>query len=194
MKKWVLTVFPLMALLSSCTIVNSVYPQVELDLDQYQEPIVLDWTNNNEEELEDPTFADEETLRSYLNKPFAAVKTVDTYQNVFNGRGALQLGSSGSNKEGELLFTLKNTFLADALAISVSPYYVESYDFFTGKTIATYDSFQISVNGRDYIKVTANDEDKVAVLTFAFEQPVSDISLMSKSGRGFVYGIDIYQH
>lgn len=193
MKKWVVSVFPLVALLSSCTIVNPVYPQDELDPDQYQEPIVLDWTNDNEEELEDPAFADEEALRGYLNNPYGAVKAVDSYQNVFNGRGSLQLGNSGSDKEGELIFTLKNTFLADALAISVYPYFVESYDLFTGKTKATYDSFQISINERDCINVISNEENKPLKLTFAFNNPVREITIKFEKGRGLISEFIIYQ-
>lgn len=193
MKNWAASFFPLVALLSSCTIVNPVYPQDELDFDQYQEPIVLDWSNDNEEELEDASFADEETLRGYLNNPYGAVKTVDSYQNVFNGRGALQLGNSGAEKEGELVFTLKNTFLADALAISVSPYFVESYDLFTGKTKVTYDSFQISINDRDYIVIISNSSLTPQILTFAFNASIKEIIIRSEAGRGFIYLMAIYQ-
>ena len=193
MKKWVASVFPLVVLLSSCTIVNPVYPQDELDLDQYQEPIVLDWSNDNEEELEDPTFADEEALRSYLNNPFGAVKTVDSFQNVFNGRGALQLGNSGAEKEGELVYTLKNTFLADALAIHIYPYYYESYSFLLGKKEIVHDSFSISINGRDYIVIKSNASLTPQILTFVFDSSIKEIIIRSEAGRGFIYLMAIYQ-
>ncbi|MDD4154528.1 MAG: hypothetical protein PHT30_03860 [Bacilli bacterium] len=193
MKRPLLMVLSLSAMLSSCVIVNPIYPQDTLNLDLYQEAIVLDLTNDNEEELIDPSFSDEENLRTYLNRTHAAVKSVDSYENIYNGRGALQIGKSGTQKEGELIFTLKNTFYADALAINVYPYFIESYDYFNGKTNVIYDTFAISINEREYIQVFGNDELAPSHLTFAFNQSVSEITLKSEKGRGYIYEILIYQ-
>lgn len=193
MKKPLLMVLSLAALLSSCVIVNPVYPQDTLNLDLYQEATILDWTNDNENELADYSFSDAESLRTYLNKTHAAIKSVDLYENIFSGRGALQIGKSGAEKEGELVFTLKNTFLIDALAISVYPYFVESYDYFSGKTTVVYDKFDISINNREFIGITGNDQFEPSQLTFAFNQPISEITIKSENGRGFIYEFAILQ-
>lgn len=176
---------PVLAFLSSCVIVNPVYPQDELNLETYSEPITLDWSNNNEEVI---LFEDGELARGYLNNPRNIIKTVDVIENVFNGRGALQIGENGDDKAGALSFVLKNTFRADAIILGVRPHYAESFDMFTGKTITTVDRLKVSINDRDYINIYDNDEHKATELTFAFEQQIDSISIKTDSGRAmFTY-------
>lgn len=190
-KPWALV--PVLAFLSSCVIVNPVYPQDELNLETYSEPITLDWSNNEEEQSQDTTFSDDEELRSYLNASHAAIKKINEQTNLYRGRGALGIGTNGTDKKGVLSFTLKNTFLADALVVYVYPYHTESFDMFTGKTVREVDRLGIAINDRPYIDIVQNDDDEAIALTFHFTKAISEVNISSKSGRGMLFGIDIYQ-
>ncbi|NCA97339.1 MAG: hypothetical protein EOM77_04070, partial [Bacteroidia bacterium] len=90
MKRKALLVLPLLSILSSCVIINPVYPQDILNLDLYQDPISLDWSNDEEEEPQNSVFDDAEVLRAYLNASHAAIKEVTEQTNVYHGRGALR--------------------------------------------------------------------------------------------------------
>ena len=191
MKKKIAALVPLIALLTSCPIVNPIYPQDELDLSEYHDPISLDWTNDLENEPEDALFDDEEELRTYLNNPRAAIKEVTSAVNVYRGAGALRIGQKVGEREGELIISLKNVFAADAIAILVTPYYYESFSAITGKADTFFDSFAISINERDYIDIDNCEEG--FILTFLFQQPIEQIIIQTKSGRGFISSLDIYQ-
>jgi|LSQX01.2.fsa_nt_gb hypothetical protein len=193
MKKKIAALFPLVALLTSCPIVNPLYPQDELDVSKYQEPITLDWTNDDESEGANALFDDAEVLRTYLNNPRAAIKEITSFTNVFRGRGALRLGQRTGEREGELTITLKNTFKADAIAIKVYPYYYNSFSSITGKTESIYDSFAISINERDFIDLKKNDDVEAYVLTFRFQEPTELISIKTQKGRGHISSLNIYQ-
>lgn len=190
-KPWALV--PVLAFLSSCVIVNPVYPQDELNLDLYQNPISLDWSNDEEQQSQDTAFSDDEELRSYLNASHASIKEINEQTNIYRGRGALRIGANGTDKKGVLSFTLKNVFLADALAVYVYPYYIESFDMFTGKTVKEVDRLGIAINDRPYIEIAQNEDDEAIVLTFRFTTAISEVTISSESGRGMLFGIDIYQ-
>ncbi|MFA5421291.1 MAG: hypothetical protein WC344_00650 [Bacilli bacterium] len=194
MRSRIILVVPLAALLTACPIVNPIYPQDKLNLDQYGDPIALDWTNENESEPEDGLFIDGEALRTYLNNPRALIKEVSVIDNVSESRGALQIGSRSQIKTGELTFALKSIFYADAIAIYAYPYYTKSLDYFTGKDDIDADTFSISINDRDYIALDADENLEPYALTFAFDNPVSEITIKTDKGRGFLYGMSIYQN
>ena len=191
MKKKIAALVPLIALLTSCPIVNPIYPQDELDLSEYRDPISLDWTNDLENEPEDALFDDEEELRTYLNNPRAAIKEVTSAVNVYRRAGTLRIGQRVGEREGELIISLKNVFAADALAVHVTPYFYESFSAITGKTDTFFDSFAISINERDYIDIGNSEED--IILTFRFQQPIEQIIMKTKSGRGYISSLEIFQ-
>lgn len=191
MKKKLFLLIPLVALLTSCPVINPFYPQDELDLNKYHAPINLNWAN--ESEGEDVLFEEEETLRTYLNNPLAAIQKIAVFTNVFRGRGALRIGQGTSEREGELAVTLKNTFKADAIAISVYPHHYESYSYVLGKMETIFDSFELSINDRDFITIASNEELTPQVLTFAFDEPTDEIIINSDAGRGFIFSLTIYQ-
>lgn len=193
MKKKIAALFPLVALLTSCPIVNPLYPQDELDVSKYQEPITLDWTNDDESEGANALFDDAEVLRTYLNNPRAVIKETTSFTNVFRGRGAIRLGQRTGERKGELAVTLKNTFRADAIAISAYPYYYESYSYVLGKMETIYDSFKLSINDRDFISIASNEELTPQILIFAFDEPTDEILISSDAGRGYIFSLTIYQ-
>ena len=192
MKNKFCLVLPVFFVLSSCAISNPHYPQDELDLNKYQEPAVLDWTNGNLES-EEVLFDDNEVLRTFLNNPRAPIKEVTIFENVYRGDRALRLGDNSAPNEGELTFTLRNIFLTDALSIAVYPYYYQIFDYYTGQNKYIHDSFSISINDREYIKINANDEMTPIDLTFAFSTSLDEISIKTKGGRAFLFSLSLYQ-
>lgn len=193
MKKKFIAFIPLIALLTSCPIVNPVYPQDLLDLSKYQDPISLDWTNDDESEAENALYDDEEELRTYLNNSRAVIKKVDSFINVYRGKETLRIGRGLGERAGELVFTLKNIFKADALALHLYPYNYDSYSYVHGKMETIYDAFDVSVNEREYISLEKNETSAEHILTFSFEQAIEQISIQTKSGRGYLFALDIYQ-
>lgn len=183
---------PAFFVLSSCVIINPYYPQDELDLNKYQEPVVLDW-GNDDYESEEVLFDDSEVLRTFLNNPRAPIKEVTIFENVYRGKRALRLGNNSTLKEGELTFTLKNIFLTDALSIAVYPYYYQAFDYYTGQNKYIYDSFSISINDCEYIKINGNDEMTPIDLTFAFSTSLNEISIKTKGGSAFIFSLSLYQ-
>ncbi|MDD3207509.1 MAG: hypothetical protein PHV19_03225 [Bacilli bacterium] len=192
MKNKFCLVLPVFFVLSSCAISNPHYPQDELDLNKYQEPAVLDWTNGNLES-EEVLFDDNEVLRTFLNNPRAPIKEVTIFENIYHGGRALRLGNNFTPKEGELTFTLKNIFLTDALSIAVYPYYYQTFDYYTGQNKYIYDSFSISINDCEYIDINGNDEMTPIDLTFAFSTSLDEISIKTKGGRAFLFSLSLYQ-
>lgn len=193
MKKRFVSLIPIVALLTSCPVVNPIYPQDELDLDKYQEPIYLDWTNEDENKEDDLLFEEAEDLRMFLNSSRSAVKEVTEFANVYRGKIALRIDKGSGEEQGKLIFNLKNIFSADAIAIYVYPYYYSYFDRFSGKTVNAYDSFSLSINEREAISIDQNDEDKPQILTFSFEKPTDRLMIQASFGRGFLFGLNIYQ-
>lgn len=193
MKKKFVALIPIVALLTSCPIVNPVYPQDELDLSKYREPIFLNWANDDSEQENDILFEDGEELRSYLNTSRSVVKEVTSFINVYRGKKALRIDKGRGESKGELIIDLKNIFRADAIALHVYPYYYSLIDRITGKTGNIYDAFSLSINERESIAINQNDEDDSQMLTFRFNQPVGVITIQASTGRGFLFGLDIYQ-
>ena len=193
MKKKFVALIPIVALLTSCPIVNPAYPQDELDLSKYKEPIILNWANDDSEQENDILFEDGEELRSYLNTSRSVVKEVASFINVYRGKKALRIDKGRGEIKGELIIDLKNIFRADAIALHVYPYYYSLIDRITGKTGNIYDAFSLSINERESIAINQNDEDDPQMLTFRFNEPIGVITIQASTGRGFLFGLDIYQ-
>ena len=193
MKKKFVALIPIVALLTSCPIVNPIYPQDELDLSKYREPIFLNWANDDSEQENDILFEDGEELRSYLNTSRSVVKEVTSFINVYRGKKALRIDKGRGEIKGELIIDLKNIFRADAIALHVYPYYYSLIDRITGKTGNIYDAFSLSINERESIAINQNDEDDPQMLTFRFNEPIGVITIQASTGRGFLFGLDIYQ-
>lgn len=193
MKKKFVALIPIVALLTSCPIVNPIYPQDELDLSKYREPIFLNWENDDAEQEDDILFEDGEELRSYLNASRSVVKEVTSFINVYRGKKALRIDKGRGEIKGELIIDLKNIFRADAIALHVYPYYYSLIDRITGKTGNIYDAFSLSINERESIAINQNDEDDPQMLTFCFNEPIEVITIQASTGRGFLFGLDIYQ-
>ncbi len=193
MKKKFVALIPIVALLTSCPIVNPIYPQDELDLSKYREPIFLNWANDDSEQENDILFEDGEELRSYLNTSRSVVKEVASFINVYRGKKALRIDKGRGESKGELIIDLKNIFRADAIALYVYPYYYSLIDRITGKTGNIYDAFSLSINERESIAINQNDEDDPQMLTFCFNEPIEVITIQASTGRGFLFGLDIYQ-
>ena len=193
MKKKFVALIPIVALLTSCPIVNPAYPQDELDLSKYKEPIILNWANDDSEQENDILFEDGEELRSYLNTSRSVVKEVASFINVYRGKKALRIDKGRGEIKGELIIDLKNIFRADAIALHVYPYYYSLIDRITGKTGNIYDAFSLSINERESIAINQNDEDDPQMLTFCFNEPIEVITIQASTGRGFLFGLDIYQ-
>ena len=193
MKKKFVALIPIVALLASCPIVNPIYPQDELDLSKYREPIFLNWANDDSEQENDILFEDGEELRSYLNTSRSVVKEVTSFINVYCGKKALRIDKGRGEIKGELIIDLKNIFRADAIALHVYPYYYSLIDCITGKTGNIYDAFSLSINERESIAINQNDEDDSQMLTFCFNEPIEVITIQASTGRGFLFGLDIYQ-
>jgi len=193
MKKKFVALIPIVALLTSCPIVNPIYPQDELDLSKYREPIFLNWANDDSEQENDILFEDGEELRSYLNTSRSVVKEVTSFINVYRGKKALRIDKGRGESKGELIIDLKNIFRADAIALHVYPYYYSLIDRITGKTGNIYDAFSLSINERESIAINQNDEDDPQMLTFCFNEPIEVITIQASTGRGFLFGLDIYQ-
>ena len=193
MKKKFVALIPIVALLTSCPIVNPIYPQNELDLSKYREPICLNWANDDSEQENDILFEDGEELRSYLNTSRSVVKEVASFINVYRGKKALRIDKGRGESKGELIIDLKNIFRADAIALHVYPYYYSLIDRITGKTGNIYDAFSLSINERESIAINQNDEDDPQMLTFCFNEPIEIITIQASTGRGFLFGLDIYQ-
>lgn len=193
MKKKFVALIPIVALLTSCPIVNPIYPQDELDLSKYREPIFLNWANDDSEQENDILFEDGEELRSYLNTSRSVVKEVASFINVYRGKKALRIDKGRGEIKGELIIDLKNIFRADAIALHVYPYYYSLIDRITGKTGNIYDAFSLSINERESIAINQNDEDDPQMLTFCFNEPIEIITIQASTGRGFLFGLDIYQ-
>lgn len=193
MKKKFVALIPIVALLTSCPIVNPIYPQDELDLSKYREPIFLNWANDDSEQENDILFEDGEELRSYLNTSRSVVKDVASFINVYRGKKALRIDKGRGEIKGELIIDLKNIFRADAIALHVYPYYYSLIDRITGKTGNIYDAFSLSINERESIAINQNDEDDPQMLTFCFNEPIEVITIQASTGRGFLFGLDIYQ-
>ena len=193
MKKKFVALIPIVALLTSCPIVNPAYPQDELDLSKYKEPIILNWANDDSEQENDILFEDGEELRSYLNTSRSVVKEVASFINVYRGKKALRIDKGRGEIKGELIIDLKNIFRADAIALHVYPYYYSLIDRITGKTGNIYDAFSLSINERESIAINQNDEDDPQILTFCFNEPIEVITIQASTGRGFLFGLDIYQ-
>ncbi len=193
MKKKFVALIPIVALLTSCPIVNPIYPQDELDLSKYREPIFLNWANDDSEQENDILFEDVEELRSYLNTSRSVVKEVTSFINVYRGKKALRIDKGRGEIKGELIIDLKNIFRADAIALHVYPYYYSLIDRITGKTGNIYDAFSLSINERESIAINQNDEDDPQMLTFCFNEPIEVITIQASTGRGFLFGLDIYQ-
>ena len=193
MKKKFVSLIPIVALLTSCPIVNPIYPQDELDLSKYREPIFLNWANDDSEQENDILFEDGEELRSYLNTSRSVVKEVTSFINVYRGKKALRIDKGRGEIKGELIIDLKNIFRADAIALHVYPYYYSLIDRITGKTGNIYDAFSLSINERESIAINQNDEDDPQMLTFCFNEPIEVITIQASTGRGFLFGLDIYQ-
>jgi hypothetical protein len=193
MKKKFVALIPIVALLTSCPIVNPIYPQDELDLSKYREPIFLNWANDDSEQENDILFEDGEELRSYLNTSRSVVKEVASFINVYRGKKALRIDKGRGEIKGELIIDLKNIFRADAIALHVYPYYYSLIDRITGKTGNIYDAFSLSINERESIAINQNDEDDPQMLTFCFNEPIEVITIQASTGRGFLFGLDIYQ-
>lgn len=193
MKKKFVALIPIVALLTSCPIVNPIYPQDELDLSKYREPIFLNWANDDSEQENDILFEDGEELRSYLNTSRSVVKEVASFINVYRGKKALRIDKGRGESKGELIIDLKNIFRADAIALHVYPYYYSLIDRITGKTGNIYDAFSLSINERESIAINQNDEDDPQMLTFCFNEPIEVITIQASTGRGFLFGLDIYQ-
>ena len=193
MKKKFVALIPIVALLTSCPIVNPIYPQDELDLSKYREPIFLNWANDDSEQENDILFEDGEELRSYLNTSRSVVKEVASFINVYRGKKALRIDKGRGESKGELIIDLKNIFRADAIALYVYPYYYSLIDRITGKTGNIYDAFSLSINERESIAINQNDEDDPQMLTFCFNEPIEIITIQASTGRGFLFGLDIYQ-
>ena len=193
MKKKFVALIPIVALLTSCPIVNPIYPQDELDLSKYREPIFLNWANDDSEQENDILFEDGEELRSYLNTSRSVVKEVTSFINVYCGKKALRIDKGRGESKGELIIDLKNIFRADAIALHVYPYYYSLIDRITGKTGNIYDAFSLSINERESIAINQNDEDDPQMLTFCFNEPIEVITIQASTGRGFLFGLDIYQ-
>ena len=193
MKKKFVALIPIVALLTSCPIVNPIYPQDELDLSKYREPISLNWANDDSEQENDILFEDGEELRSYLNTSRSVVKEVTSFINVYRGKKALRIDKGRGESKGELIIDLKNIFRADAIALHVYPYYYSLIDRITGKTGNIYDAFSLSINERESIAINQNDEDDPQMLTFRFNEPIGVITIRASTGRGFLFGLDIYQ-
>ena len=193
MKKKFVALIPIVALLTSCPIVNPIYPQDELDLSKYREPIFLNWANDDSEQENDILFEDGEELRSYLNTSRSVVKEVTSFINVYRGKKALRIDKGRGEIKGELIIDLKNIFRADAIALHVYPYYYSLIDRITGKTGNIYDAFSLSINERESIAINQNDEDDPQMLTFCFNEPIEVITIQASTGRGFLFGLDIYQ-
>lgn len=193
MKKKFVALIPIVALLTSCPIVNPIYPQDELDLSKYREPIFLNWANDDSEQENDILFEDGEELRSYLNTSRSVVKEVASFINVYRGKKALRIDKGRGESKGELIIDLKNIFRADAIALHVYPYYYSLIDRITGKTGNIYDAFSLSINERESIAINQNDEDDPQMLTFCFNEPIEIITIQASTGRGFLFGLDIYQ-
>ena len=193
MKKKFVALIPIVALLTSCPIVNPIYPQDELDLSKYREPIFLNWANDDSEQENDILFEDGEELRSYLNTSRSVAKEVTSFINVYRGKKALRIDKGRGEIKGELIIDLKNIFRADAIALHVYPYYYSLIDRITGKTGNIYDAFSLSINERESIAINQNDEDDPQMLTFCFNEPIEVITIQASTGRGFLFGLDIYQ-
>lgn len=193
MKKKFVALIPIVALLTSCPIVNPIYPQDELDLSKYREPIFLNWENDDAEQEDDILFEDGEELRSYLNASRSVVKEVTSFINVYRGKKALRIDKGRGEIKGELIIDMKNIFRADAIALHVYPYYYSLIDRITGKTGNIYDAFSLSINERESIAINQNDEDDPQMLTFCFNEPIEVITIQASTGRGFLFGLDIYQ-
>lgn len=43
------------------------------------------------------------------------------------------------------------------------------------------------------IAINQNDEDDPQMLTFCFNEPIEVITIQASTGRGFLFGLDIYQ-
>jgi len=193
MKMKFVALIPIVALLTSCPIVNPIYPQDELDLSKYREPFFLNWANDDSEQENDILFEDGEELRSYLNTSRSVVKEVTSFINVYRGKKALRIDKGRGESKGELIIDLKNIFRADAIALHVYPYYYSLIDRITGKTGNIYDAFSLSINERESIAINQNDEDDPQMLTFCFNEPIEVITIQASTGRGFLFGLDIYQ-
>ena len=177
--------------LSSCVIINPIYPQDELDLTKYQPPIELDWATAGF--LGDGTTLDDEELRACLNSSRSVIKIINEQANVFYDEDGLRIGSTGQNKDGILSFELKNTFLADAIALRVRPYYQTSLSMFDGSTTITIDDLSVSIDEREFLTITMEENKEATLLTFAFPQSISTINIKTENGRGMFLGLSIYQ-